>query len=57
MKYGIMIMVTCPECEGEGSWEQITNITYDGDVWSHMVRCPVCDGTGEIEILQANEEE
>lgn len=52
-----LVVVTCPECEGEGGWEQITGITYRGDVWSKLVMCPVCDGTGEIEVTRMDEEE
>ena len=39
----------CPECFGEGKVDLITNITYEGDVWSKLVECPECEGEGCIE--------
>lgn len=48
--YDKLITVTCPRCEGEGGWEQMTHLSYSGDIWAKLCTCPMCEGRGEIEV-------
>jgi rubredoxin len=42
----------CPECEGDGFIEIMTNLTYDGDQTWKRIECPVCHGEKVIPIVE-----
>lgn len=43
------ILVTCPECGGDGGWEgPVCHVDYrDGSAWGDWFTCTYCDGAGE----------
>lgn len=42
-------LVSCPACDGEGSFEVFTGRRFmDGDHESHTTGCGNCDGTGRV---------
>lgn len=44
-------LVTCPECEGLGEWDEgpLPARSHDQEPEYRRVICPDCEGTGQIE--------
>ena len=51
-KFGLVV---CPECDGDGYFEVVNRLTYDGYVGTKGVKCPLCDGSGEVSNEQYDE--
>ncbi len=44
-----MIIIDCPNCDGEGVARYCTHFDRDGNECGYSDTCPTCQGTGEVE--------
>lgn len=50
-------MVNCPDCAGEGHFETLVWLSYDGDQRWKFTSCGRCDGKGTITTDDLSPEE
>ena len=49
--------IVCPDCDGEGYFDRMTRLTYEGDSSWTQDACETCHGNGWIYDLEREDED